>query len=392
MSETIPYPSSSVWYIHVQTNGETGQGSGVGIRLRKKGQPGTEETYILTCAHVVRRSGKSDQELGPKHERIWGQPAGYGYDPSGGFSLQMVATVTPLSTYAAASFYEQPVADVESADWALLKFDDPAWSNCRDAKLIAGTWASQELATGDECVISGYPEGHKGFSGFLNGNDHTVRPKPGYNIQKVEKIANSLVTFDGTGSRSGMSGGGVFRTGESNHALSGLHRARYDARLQLKALSARSILQRLDELGYEPVEVSLHKSPDQQRNEAPFSMSDLQADEVIAIATSLLQIAIGDCHSGKQVEQFVGAKGKLVLTLSEFAADSMQRLAVKGSLDLLQAQQSQITSLKDRELSNMFPGTNFAREIERLQVARTETIEEIRGRLRLMIDNCVQLT
>ena len=44
----------------------------------------------------------------------------------------------------------------------------------------------------------------------------------------------------------------------------GLHRARYDQTLQLKAVSALSILQRLDELGYEPIlinEARVHWKP-----------------------------------------------------------------------------------------------------------------------------------
>ncbi|ADB19107.1 hypothetical protein Psta_4463 [Pirellula staleyi DSM 6068] len=253
MSEMIPYPSSTVWYIQASSKGEIGQGSGVGIRLRKKGQPGTEETFILTCAHVIRRLGSTPQQLGPQHENIWVAPAGYGYDPIKGIPVKLETAVKPLTTYAGSHFYDQPIADVENADWALLSFDDRAWRNCQDKKLIAGNWINQELAAGNECVISGYPEGHKGFSGYVNGNDNNVRPKPGYNLQKVEKTANGLVTFDGTGSRAGMSGGGVFLKEGKNYSLCGLHRARYDERLQLKAVSFKSILLRLEELGYEPV-------------------------------------------------------------------------------------------------------------------------------------------
>lgn len=255
----IPYPSSSVWYIRVSSKGETGQGSGVGIRLRKKGQPGTEETYILTCAHVVRREVKDKPELGPVHENIGVYPAGYGYNEADGIRVVPVTSVTPLKTFAAGSFYNQPVQDFENADWALLAFTEPKWTNSRTSHSLARHWYRQDLEQGQQCVIAGYPEGKMGFAGSDNGNDNIVRPKPGYNPQTVEKVVDNIITFDGTHSRRGMSGGGVFRKDAENYSLCGLHRARYDEMLQLKAVSVQSILLRLDELGYEPGQ--LHVQP-----------------------------------------------------------------------------------------------------------------------------------
>jgi hypothetical protein len=255
MSEMIPYPSSSVWYIRVSSKGESGQGSGVGIRLRMKGVPGTEVTFILTCAHVIRRLGKNDKQLGPKHGSITVYPAGYGYNEADGIQVTPVAKVIPLTTLAVDKFYDQPVDDIENADWALLAFADPKWSNSRTGHSLARRWFQQELKQGDLSVIAGYPNGKTGFAGYDDGNDNIVRPKPGYVPQTVEKVVDEIITFDGTHSRPGMSGGGVFRKDGENYSLCGLHRARHDENLQLKAVSVLCILQRLNELGYEPVEI-----------------------------------------------------------------------------------------------------------------------------------------
>ncbi len=251
----IPYPSSSVWYIRVSSKGETGQGSGVGVRLRKKGYPGTEETYILTCAHVVRRAGKDDDRLGARHDSIRVFPAGYGYDETNGIKVEPVTSITPLETLAGGEFYNQPVKDIENADWVLLAFTEPKWANLRAVPSIVWRWHLSSLKQGDQCVISGYPDGEIGFAGHDNGNDNIVRPKPGYAIQTIENVVDNVITFDGTHSRPGMSGGGVFRKDGVNYFLCGLHRARYDDSLQLKAVAIQSILLRLDDIGYEPVNV-----------------------------------------------------------------------------------------------------------------------------------------
>ncbi|MDX1964962.1 MAG: NACHT domain-containing protein [Pirellulales bacterium] len=256
----IPYPSSSVWYIRVSSKGESGQGSGVGIRLKRKLQPGTEETFILTCAHVIRRKGKNDQELGPRYENLWVYPAGYGYEEADGIPVEPVTSVIPLKTYSGNTFYNQPVEDIETADWALLAFTELNWSHSRTSHSLTRRWHLTNLELGDQCVISGYPEGEAGFAGHNNGNDNIVRPKPGYALQTIEKVVDNIITFDGTHSRSGMSGGGVFRKDGENYSLCGLHRARHDESLQLKAVSIQSILLRLNELGYEPVEVPAPKS------------------------------------------------------------------------------------------------------------------------------------
>jgi hypothetical protein len=127
-------------------------------------------------------------------------------------------------------------------------------------------------------------------------------------------------------------------------------------------------------------------------SEAPFVINDLHTDELAALANKLLKMAIADCPSGSQIHLSIGPNVKLKLTLSEFAADSMQRLALKGSLDLLQTQQVSITALQEKDASGMFPGAVFATQIGRLQVARMETLEAIRGQLRLMVERCVRVT
>ena len=391
-STMIPYPSSSVWYINSSSQGETSEGSGVAIRLRKKGHPCTEQTFVLTCSHVIRRVGRSKNEFGPKHDNIWALPAGYGYHASYGIRVTPVSWIHPLKASAPSSFYDQPIEEIEYADWALLEFDDQNWTNCTDPQLVAREWSLRELrpqstANPDECSICGYPDGYKGFSGHENGNDGIVRPKTGYSLQKVEKVSNGIVTFDGTGSRAGMSGGGVFLDEGGAIYLTGIHRARYDAALQLKAISARTILHRLNELGLEPV--SFTESGDDVITPLPVGLETFSTNELQTIVTTLLNIPVSEYDAGSRIELSLGSKRKLTMILSDSSVDSMQRMALKNDIDLLATQESQIRYLKDLLATGAGGAMAVPILIERATVEAEKTICSIRDRVDLMVEGVV---
>ena len=373
------FPTSrSVWYIRA---GEIGlpegragsQGSAVAVRLRRDGAC---LNFLLTCAHVIRRP-HSKNELGPQYAEIRAWAPGSGYNPHSGYAVDLAPDVYPIGSCDRKNFYSQPVVDVANADWALLAFKDLAKSNDRGIS-CAQTWIDTSPIRGTECYIIGYPGGSAAFKGLDRANDDVVRPSLPYGRQIVTVANNGVVEFAGSHSRRGMSGGGVFTVGSSDFV--GLHRERHDPVLQLHAVSWLQIKDVLRDCGYEIC------PPTDNGNGVPVGPDTVSAAEWQSIAVALLKTAVAACAPGKRIEVTLGSGRRLEIIVSGFASDSMQRLALKGALDLLQTQYASRRNLEDKSASGLYPGADFSTQIERMKVASDETLRDIRNHIALMVN------
>jgi hypothetical protein len=265
-------------------------------------------------------------------------------------------------------------------DWVLLAFTDAAKSNDRGLS-CAENWPDANPGRGTACCIIGYPGGTAGFEGHDHAKNDTVRPSLPFGRQLVAAGGNGVIEFQGSYSRAGMSGGGVFLV--ESESFIGLHRERDDPTQQIHAVSALQIRRVLKACGYEIV-------PRNGTGEGD-SSSDLRVldgcspGELLAIAASLLKTTIADCNSGRRIELSIGSKGKLTLILSEFAADPMQRMAITNDMRLCETQESQIRHLEDLRATGAGGALNVDLLLQRAEAARDKTIKSIRDRVRLMV-------
>jgi vWA-MoxR associated protein C-terminal domain len=221
-------PKKYMWFVQSTGFGPAKEGSAVAIRLRKIGQPQSAETFLLTCAHVVR--GESKEGLSGYGDllkiQVWPPDVGFHPDEA------CVATVA----FDMAQNLPQDSSNVAD-DWIVLKI---AKAQAASAAMGVRNWGG--LSNFQHVRIHGYI----GRESLPNSK---VIPTMTEQFPFRSESQGELC-LHGDGTRPGISGGGLFTDGTGDFV--GIHRARVDDILQLRAISADHIKRRLFELGYEP--------------------------------------------------------------------------------------------------------------------------------------------
>ncbi|MCD0462373.1 S1 family peptidase [Roseiconus lacunae] len=246
----------AVWYLRCDDssgsdNSGAFQGSCVPIRIRKKNESGTEETLLLTCAHVIRhvnRNGNGETvSLGNPHQQIRAFLPATGYDEARGIAVVPDSRVLPsLDTGVDRKHYfKSDVPYVRSNDWALIRFKGHTFRS--KTENVIRNWSTPTKGT--DCIIIGYPGGDVSFKGYENGNRNivTATETPTGQLSEVDETFQ----IPELEAREGRSGGGVFDT---NGRLLGIHRAGLEASGQSFGISMNHIATRINEEGYEFVE------------------------------------------------------------------------------------------------------------------------------------------
>jgi hypothetical protein len=235
----LPYPENTIWYVEA-TSSKPGRsdGSAVAIRLKKPGDQEIPRTYLLTCAHVVRGISKDRKPgFGPVLSQLLVWAPDTGYNIAQAKVAKIVKDIKPDLDL------EDELSDEHSNasdDWVVLEVDDPQASTAAPA---IREWVDADLA--GDFRIYGYPGGD---ASFVQGKVTPTRTPDSFPFR--DEFHGELI-LNGDGTRPGISGGGVFK--EADRKFAGLHRARADDTLQVHAVSARTIRQRLEELGYQVV-------------------------------------------------------------------------------------------------------------------------------------------
>ncbi|MCP4363947.1 MAG: trypsin-like peptidase domain-containing protein [Planctomycetes bacterium] len=249
----LSYPENTVWYIEARPwQGPdkdnpgfapvepTSRGSGVVITLTKE-LPNDErktQTYLLTCAHVVR--DRKDLLL----EDIICYPPGLGFvgtgektRQSGEFKKSTVETAF-VSKYSPCKGERGPRPDKlrndPAADWVLLEINDSSFCNQPPVNALH----YDNLSEDQSLQIIGFPGGDTVWKSGDIVNSITVKdfrprahPSPG------------MIDYWGSDeTRPGMSGGGVFT---DDGALVGIHRSNSDAVMKRGGIRAEVIVGRL---------------------------------------------------------------------------------------------------------------------------------------------------
>jgi branched-chain amino acid transport system substrate-binding protein len=226
----LQYPANIIWYVRSETrNGEDpAEGSAVAIRLQKPGEPKVAKTYLLTCGHVVRGTRAQERRI-----RAW--PPNVGHNDAQSRRLKVHTDIKELHAGCLTEAERRNAAD----DWVILDFEE--------GQSLAGIEVVRDW-TGDELSgnfrIWGYPDGVKSFPRGVVIPTQTVDT---FHLRHVEQ---GMIITTGTGTRFGISGGGVF--GAADMKFAGIHHARSDPALQAYAVSSSYIRERLFALGYEP--------------------------------------------------------------------------------------------------------------------------------------------
>lgn len=229
-------PGSAIWYVRASsTSGrELSEGSAVAVRLNRIGDPHSARTYLLTCGHVVRGTSADGQPgFGPvlKNIRVWA--------PKTGFSDAGSAEAKVHSHIKSPAQGDVPLAERANVaeDWLVLEIGDPQSAAAAPA---VTQWAGTEEQ--GPFRIYGYPGGSLSFPREI------VVPTLAPEAFPQRDVHQGVLRLTGSGTRPGISGGGVFT---EQHLFAGIHRARADDALQLHAVWARHILNRLMEVGFE---------------------------------------------------------------------------------------------------------------------------------------------
>lgn len=227
----LAYPETIIWY--VEASHDT-YGSAVAVRLQKKGRPQSAKTYLLTCAHVLRgvaQDGKAGFGALSSEIWVWAPNSGHGER----YAKEATIEIKPFE-------YDGEVPQEErddaANDWVGLALPGDS-SNADSVK----QWLSSDL-DGKSYMIVGYPGGERSFP------DGNVIPTQTNNFP-YKGEGNGILRLTGEETRPGMSGGGVFVS--DSKIFAGIHRGRDDPTLQVHAISAKKIRERLGELGYEVI-------------------------------------------------------------------------------------------------------------------------------------------
>lgn len=231
-------PKDAVWYVEAKDAQGVlvSAGSAVAVRLKKSDGQSFAETYLLTCVHVVRRLVGNGPHYGDILSKLEGYRPGVGYNPAEAVQLTIVDEMIE----------KLPTDPGDAAnDWVLLRINNGQTASASPA---IDRWGGSSNC---RVKICGYPGG---TGSFVNS---VVRPTETPDECSFESQDLGVLQFGGDGSRSGMSGGGVFEVGSQQFL--GLHRAKRDSVLRLYAIAATYIFQRLGEMGYAVASTEPHK-------------------------------------------------------------------------------------------------------------------------------------
>lgn len=236
---SLPYPENTVWYVEASSadGDDRTSGSAVAVWLQQVDKPATRRKYLLTCGHVVRGtvpgSTARDREagFGPVLPKIsaWGPDTGYA------LSQKVEATVADEIKPFAPGIVPAHERSNAANDWVLLRLESSQASFAAESV--------REFADPDsgELTVIGYPGG---TDSFIQGK---VIPTRSDDLTFRDRY-QGVVRLNGTETRSGMSGGGLF---DQRGALVGIHRSRLDTVLQCHSISMESIREQLDAAGYQ---------------------------------------------------------------------------------------------------------------------------------------------
>ena len=236
----MSYPENTIWYVEASDGGGyTTCGSAVAIRLRKLDEPRSAATYLISCAHVLRgRAQDGSAGFGRLLPTVHAWPPDFAYHQDYGKKVRIDASIKPLL----------PPGDVPLAkrtdvadDWVVLKFEDDSDYSHTDA---VREWVAHD-SEGQNYRIFGFPGGKSAFS-----DDNIVSPTKIPDYFQVRNDSNGVLTSQGDQTRPGTSGGGVFEA--NDNAFAGIHQSRINSTIQVRAVSAKKIRDKLYELGYEP--------------------------------------------------------------------------------------------------------------------------------------------
>lgn len=240
----LPYPLNTIWYVEAHDHNGliVSTGSAVAIRLQcKLSESEGAQTFLLTCTHVVRgKSSDHKKGFGPVLESIKVWPPGEGYDDDQGIKAEVFSAARDVD---AAEVPADRRANA-SEDWVVLRLDSSEHRMSADA----ASWASQ-ITSGQPVSVFGFPDG-KGS--FVKNNVVATKSPEAFTVRDENR---GVVQLNGTATKEGMSGGGVF---DAKGRLISLHRAKYDAALQVHGISSPKLRQWLDEKDWEVI------SPDRQ--------------------------------------------------------------------------------------------------------------------------------
>jgi DNA/RNA endonuclease G (NUC1) len=236
-----------LWYIEARDADAAGlapadaaaRGSAVAVQLRLPGADGRPRprTFLLTCAHVVRRCG--DDAL---YAEILCFPPHKGYVRSGngrrlGDAARMEARIAAVSALSpcAASTARDAAQLLDRHDWVLLDLQDVDFQGAT----AVPQWTTAAPGPGARVQVGGYPGGAGNTGDAAAWKDGHPVIATIFEALKVRRSPRAgMIGYSCDDIRPGVSGGGVF---DAQGRLAGLHRQLDDAQGQRRAISTAAI-------------------------------------------------------------------------------------------------------------------------------------------------------
>ena len=257
----LTYPENTVWYIEARpwsgsdkknpgfaSDKNVSKGSGVVITLIRELENGERkpQTYILTCAHVVRTRDfvvkeKDDLLL----EDIICYPPGKGFFKTvenkrrSGESIAK-ARVAVVSKYSPCKgeLGSRPdhLKNNPALDWVLLEIDDPLFRNHASVKEVC----KDDLSADQTLQVIGFPGGDATWE-----EGDMVSPVTAEGFRLRGDSTPAILDYEGgEETRAGMSGCGIF---DDKGVLVGIHRSSTDASMKKEGVRIERIIQEVRE-------------------------------------------------------------------------------------------------------------------------------------------------
>ena len=266
----MEYPLNCIWFIEAfdSEGNSVQQGSAVAVRIKKKDEQ-QALTYLLTCRHVI----FDEDGNGSLFPTIKAFKPFSGYNSSKGKVVRIVDHVTPTPD----ELGGVNVREDGSYDWVLLSFEDNDLANA--VKSVESLLLDK---TSGEVRIFGFMGGGQSF------DDDIVSPRRPNETFNIESNDTGEISLTGTGTRPGLSGGGVFTLDKNQ--LIGIHRLRTDSTAKLKGVSIDHIHRILKEKGFEFVidETAIAQVPAMQAfatgfetNQPVVDVEEISADQLL---------------------------------------------------------------------------------------------------------------
>ncbi|MEM8670315.1 MAG: serine protease [Planctomycetota bacterium] len=231
---SLKHPENTIWFVAARSDKEAPLGSAVAIRIQEIGKGESAQTYLLTCAHVIREpSADGEHGCGPVMSEFWVWRPGKLFAERTAFKATVAGDVRAIDVNEIPTDERANGAD----DWVILKIEDAA---SRDTADVICDW---DKAESGKVEVLGFPGGD---ASFIDNKVKCTR----YSGRYFDS-SDGVLVITGDSTRPGVSGGGVFN--RKTNKLVGLHRARTVETSQLQAVSAWHVRSRLKECGYELV-------------------------------------------------------------------------------------------------------------------------------------------